>query len=401
MFLGSISWLAALRRPILIAAAAVFLLMGCANEPSIAASETCVKPEPDTDWPVAGAETVGFDGTALCSLLRQVASSSANIHGIVVERHGQIVAELYRSGPDRPINVLYGLWFASNVGFDASRLHDVRSVSKSVVGLLFGIEEVKAKAPGLDVPVLRTYPELKDLHDADRMAITFKHVLTMSSGLDWTEWNRGALTSDETRLYWKANQARFVLDRSLAAVPGTEFNYNGGGTTVLADTLVRTTGEPLLQIAREDLFEPLGITSWQWETDLHGRPLAFAGLRLRLRDMLKIGRLMNDHGRWRGRQVAPEKWVAESLRTHVLTGVSLFALTGEDVGYGYQWWTGRSRWRGRELHWASAIGNGGERIFLVPELDLSVAITAGEYGSAQIHQVETRFLSAILDSVRE
>ena len=145
----------------------------------------------------------------------------------------------------------------------------------------------------------------------------------------------------------------------------------------------------------------LAITHWEWVTDIHGRPLAFAGLRLRSRDMLKIGRLMNDRGRWRDRQVVPEKWVAESMVPQVSTGARLFALASENIGYGYQWWLGRVTWRGREVNWASAIGNGGQRIFVVPELSLGVVITAGDYDSGQIHQTESRLMSAILQSARE
>jgi CubicO group peptidase (beta-lactamase class C family) len=363
----------------------------------------CAPPRTDGDWPVAHPDTAGFDPDALCALIRQAVSGAGNIHGIVVEREGRIVAELYRNGPDRPINVWYGLWNPSSadVSFDATTLHDVRSISKSIVGLLYGIEVGKGKASKPGTPVMDAYPALKVLRDGGRTAITFGHVLTMSSGLDWSEGGRSVWQNDELRLFWKKDLATFVFDRPLSAAPGTKFSYNGGGTAVLADALVRATGMPLAQLARLNLFDPLSITRWEWVADLHGRPLAFAGLRLGARDMLKIGRLMNDRGRWRGRQVIPEDWVAQSMVPRVSTGSRLFALAGESVGYGYQWWLGRVAWRGREVNWASAIGNGGQRIFVVPELSLGVVMTAGEYDSAQIHRTVSRFMSMILQSARE
>jgi CubicO group peptidase (beta-lactamase class C family) len=391
------------QRRILTSAWAALVLAGCAGGPSIAAPEPCAAPHADLDWPVAAPEAADFDIPALCAALREAAGTAANIHGVLVERRGRLVAEFYRRGTDRPISMLYGLWppIAGTVDFDAVTLHDVRSVSKSVVGLLFGIEAAKGETPGPGARVLDSYPELKDLRGGGRESIRFEDVLTMSGGLDWAEWGRGVLTSDETRLYWKSEPVRFVFDRAMAAAPGTKFEYNGGGTTVLADTLARSTGKPLLEVARQDLFEPLGITRWEWVADLHGRPLAFSGLRLLPRDMLKIGRMMNDHGRWHGRQVVPESWVAESMRSHIATGVDLFALANERVGYGYQWWTGRAGLQNREVDWAAAIGNGGERILVVPALDLTVVITAGEYGSLQIQRFETRLLAAILMAVRD
>ncbi len=282
------------------------LLVGCANAPEAFATEPCATPQADDEWAVSTPSAVGFDATALCALLKEAAHIKANVHGFLIERHGRLVAELYRKAPDSPINVFYGLGnpFGSNVSFDARTFHDVRSVGKSVVGLLFGVAIDKGMVSGLDAPVLSAYPELADLRSRQLEPITFRHLLTMSSGLQWDEWGRGAVSSDETRLYWTAKQARFVLDRPLAAPPGLKFNYNSGGTAILADTLVRLSGKQLIDLAREELFEPLGITQWEWVTDVHGRPLAFTGLRLRPRDMLKIGRLVNNKGRWHGRQAA-------------------------------------------------------------------------------------------------
>lgn len=379
------------------------LLVGCANAPEAIATDPCATPQADNEWAVSTPSAVGFDAAALCTLLKEAAHSKANIHGFLIERHGRLVAELYRKAPDSPINIFYGIGnpFSSNVSFDAQTLHDARSVSKSVVGLLFGIAIDKGRVSSLDASVLSAYPELAKLRSRQMDSITFRHLLTMSSGLQWDEWGRGAIGSDETPLYWTAQQTRFVLDRPLAALPGLKFNYNGGGTAVLADTLVRLSGKPLIDLVREELFEPLGITHWEWVADVHGRPLAFAGLRLRPRDMLKIGRLVNAKGRWQGRQVVPEEWIVQSIQPHVPTGINLLAIADEAVAYGFQWWTGRIAWQGRELSWAAALGNGGQRIFVVPALDLTVLITAGDYGSPQILHAENDLLLAVLSAISD
>jgi len=362
----------------------------------------CAPPVAGADWPVVPPEAADFDAAALCAVLEEAAASKANLHGLLVERRGRLVAELYRTGHDDPIDVHYGLrdWFAPDVAFGPDALHDVRSISKSVVSLVLGIAREEGKLADLSTPALDFFPELADLRTDGRAGVTLEHLLTMSSGLDWKEWGRGVLASDETRLFWKSDLARFVFDRKLAASPGARFNYNGGSTATLAELLARAGGKPLLERVRADLFEPLGIAHWTWARDLRGRPIAYAGLRLRPRDLLKLGRLALDGGRWRGRQIVPEAWLRESLRAHVGTGMK-FVTSEDEVGYGYQWWTGRVPWRGRALGWSAGVGNGGQRLFIVPELDLVVVTTAGEYGSPQIGEVVGRLFAKVVAAARE
>jgi CubicO group peptidase (beta-lactamase class C family) len=382
----------------LLASAAVLAARAVAAE-----QPPCATPPADVDWSVAAPAAAGFDAAALCAALEAVASGGLNVHAVLVERRGRLVAELYRTGPDRPIDVLYGLGnpFASDVRFAANVLHDVRSVSKSVVGLLFGVALHEGRIASLSSPALAAFPELADLRTPERDAITLEHLLTMSSGLRWAEWDAGPLTSDETRLLWTADRLRFLFDRPLVAAPGTLFNYNGGGATALAELLTRASGKRLPELAREQLFEPLGITEWSWADDLRGRPIPYAGLRLRPRDMLKLGRLVRERGRWRDRQVVPEAWVAESLRSHVATGIEFAALAPDGAGYGYQWWTGRLPWHGRDVAWSAAFGNGGQRIFVVPGLELSIVTTAGDYGSVETAIAVNRLLAALVATVAE
>jgi len=317
---------------------------------------------------------------------------------VLVVRGGRLVAELYRSGPDASIGNHYGLGFARDVDFGPGVLHDVRSISKSVVGLLYGIGLAQGRLPSLASSALAAFPELADLRTPERDAVTIEHLLTMSSGLAWSEWNDGPLTSDETRLFWKAEPVRFLFDRPFAAAPGTRFEYDGGGTTALAELIVRAAGKPLLDVAREELFAPLGISEAEWVTDLRDRPLAFAGLRLRPRDLAKLGQLMLDGGRWGERQVVPAAWVADSLRAHVATGD--FSIGPGTSGYGYQWWTGSSDRAGHPVAWSAGVGLGGQRIFLVPELGLCVVFTAGEYRNHEVSRAEMRVFGEVIAAVR-
>jgi CubicO group peptidase (beta-lactamase class C family) len=229
-----------------------------------------------------------------------------------------------------------------------------------------------------------------------RRSITIEHLLTMSNGLEWHETaaTYGSFSNDETRLFWDWSPIKFVLSRPMIAPSGQKFNYNGGNTAVIADLLERTTGTSLDRLARTRLFEPLGIKDYEWMGDLWGRPMAYAGLRLKPRDLLRIGQMMLNHGRWQGRQIVSAEWVTESIRPHIATG------RGAGTGYGYCWWTGDIDWQGKKLPWSAAVGNGGQRLFLVPALDLVVVMTAGAYNDPGIVAKEGDLLKQVVAMVQ-
>ncbi len=281
-------------------------------------------------WKTEELSKAGFDATRLCSLIAGVASEDINIHSIIVERHGRLVAEQYWQGKDKSV---YSL-FAHTTDFGPEVLHDTRSVGKSVVSLLLGIALQEGKSGDITTPAINFYPEYAELATPEIKAITLTHLLTMSSGLEWSE--SGGLPNDETRLYWKWSPYYYVLSRPIVTLPGSTFNYNSGGTAVLAGILTRLTGIPLKDFARSALFEPLGITDWEWVADLHGRPMAFTGLRMRPRDMA----------------------------------------------------------------WSAAFGNGSQRIFVVPDLDMTVVITAGAYDNIQVARHVNTLFKEIVSTVQ-
>lgn len=333
----------------------------------------------------ADPSALGFDADALRAATARVRDGATNIHSLLVMRDGKLAAELYRAGPDRS---LYSLW-ASRHAFGPADLHDMRSVTKSVVSLLYGILHARGEEPDLDVPVASLYPDCPELDDPARRAIRIRHLLTMSAGLDWMEPSpvRRASSTDEIGLAFRACAYRYVFGRDIVAPPGTAFTYSGGLTAVLGETLARSAKRPLRDIARDELFAPLGIADWEWIGDLHGQPIAPAGLRLAPRDLMKIGAMMLAGGRWQGRQVVPAEWVAESTKTGIATPPL--------GGYGYQWWTMTAQRKGRPVDVVAAIGNGGQRLFLAPDLDLAVVTTAGDYNDPAIIAP----LKAVLDEV--
>jgi CubicO group peptidase (beta-lactamase class C family) len=329
----------------------------------------------------------GFDTERLCRVLDGFQTDETNLHGLIIERHGAIVAERYRAGKDRSV---YSL-FARTIDFSPTIRHDMRSISKSVTSLLWGIAQAEHKTPPLDSPVLDLFPSLGDLKAGGREAITIAHLLSMTSGLSWNESDKYGLGNDELSLYWRASQERYVLGRSIVSPAGTRFHYNGGSTAILANLLEQRVGMPFTEYVRQRLFAPLDIVDWEWMRDMRGRPLAFSGLRMRPRDLAKIGQLILQHGKWNGRQIVPEDWIDASLRPH--------ADVGDGRQYGYQWWLGMTKALGTEKRWSAAFGNGGQRLFIVPSLDLVVVITAGVYddeaGAIKVNQLFHQVAAAV------
>jgi CubicO group peptidase (beta-lactamase class C family) len=220
------------------------------------------------------------------------------------------------------------------------------------------------------------FPQYSDLRSPAKERISLRHLLTMSAGL---EWNENVPFSDPKnsamRLLCSADQCRYVLEQPVVAPGGQIWNYNSGCTLLLEAVLAKAAGVALDDVARELLFEPLGITDFAWTKNLKSGILEWGGLRLRSRDLAKIGQLVLNDGHWNGRQIVSQKWVKESTSAHIGPAHLTYF-------YGYQWWLGRSLIEGREVPWICAMGHGGQRIFAVPALDLVTVVTAGLYADA-------------------
>jgi CubicO group peptidase (beta-lactamase class C family) len=327
----------------------------------------------DDGWPIDTPENVGLDGARLCGIADRLKDTSANVHAVVVARRGKLVFEQYFSGYDDPWGVPEGQF-----DFDATTKHDMRSVSKSVTSLLVGIAIDHKLIAGVDEPVVKFFPEYSALKTPGWDGITLRNLLTMSSGVKWNEnlpWTDPR--NDEPHLGKDPDPIGYVLAKPIATAPGAVWNYNGGGTDLLGSIIERVSGKPFDIFAREALFRPLGITDWEWKTYENGKISPAAGLRLRPRDAAKIGQLMLNRGHWNGQQIVPAAWIEQSIAPR-FQAIGYF---GGLFFYGYQWWLGRTLSGDKEVTWIAAVGLGGQRVFVVPNLDLVVMTTAGLYAS--------------------
>jgi CubicO group peptidase (beta-lactamase class C family) len=319
---------------------------------------------PDDGAP--GARWPGADvpDAALGAAVTLAVATTPGIHGVVVVQHGRLLAEHYARGTDHAWGRPLG-----EVSFTPGTLHDVRSVTKSVVALLYGIAWGEGDVPDPAAPLLDQFPEYADLAtEPGKAALTVEHALTMTLGLRWREELPYADPQNgEIAMMLAPDRWRYVLEQPMDGPPGTRWNYTGGASELIGRLVAQGTGMPIHEYARARLFQPMGIGGFAWMAGHDGVASSASGLRLAPRDLARIGQLVLDGGAHDGEQVVPAEWIGRMLR-HATTA-------RRDTGYGYQWYLGGE---GRR-RWFAAFGNGEQSLFVHPELDLVIAVVTGNY----------------------
>lgn len=324
-----------------------------------------------TKWIRATAEEAGFAANLERKLAAGLESGLLlSMHTMAMSRAGKLVLEQYYEGEDEAWGESLG-W----VSFGPDVLHDLRSVTKSIVSLLYGIALERGLVPPVEAPVIDAFPEYPDLvAEPARRRITVGHTLNMTMGMEWDE-NKPYTdpTNSEIAMEMAADRYRFILDRPIVGAPGEKWIYSGGAVALIGALIERGSGKSLPDFAREALFWPMGISDFFWMAGSDGVASPASGLRLTAPDLLRIGAMLVDGGRFEGRQVVPEAWIEASWTPAVKTP--------DGLGYGHLWYIGEAPvpGYGKSLRWIGAFGNGGQRIWLAPEAGIACVIYAGDY----------------------
>ncbi len=289
------------------------------------------------------------------------------LHSVLVLRDGGIFAEAHFPGDDER--------WGSSLGHrrhGPGTLHDLRSVTKSIVGLLYGIALEEGLVPAVDESLVAQFPEYDDLNaDPLRGGISVRHALSMQMG---TQWNEDLPYTDpsnsEIAMERARDRYRYVLDRPLTHEPGRRWTYNGGATAAIGRLIEKGAGMPIDEYAKEKLFAPLGIEAFEWVAGADDVPSAASGLRLNVHDLAKIGQVVVNGGAMDGRQIIPASWLEDSLTPWADTG---------ELRYGYFWWLSPE---GDPPIWVAGFGNGGQRLWINRNLGLVAVVFAGNYNKA-------------------
>ena len=289
----------------------------------------------------------------------------SGLHALLVNQGRKLVFEHYGQG------------FAPDV------LHDLRSVSKSVVALLYGTAFAAGKVPPPQAKLYDQFPEYSDLaRQPGRDRLTVEHALSMTLGLEWDELTipYGDPRNSGDAMEAAPDRLRFILERPIVGEPGAKWVYCGGATALLGRIIAKGTGENLLAYARRVLFDPLDFGRAEWTKGNDGEPDSAAGLRLLPRDMLKLGQLVLANGTWNGNQIVPSNWL-KRVTTPVVA-------TNRGPSYGYHWYVGEiiAGTPPRPHHWVGGIGWGGQCLVVLPTLDLVVAMNGGNHDKSFTEQ---------------
>ena len=350
------------------------LVFGCARNPESLKDRLSVKTPIKTDdgWITRSAAAAGSDTLKLRNLLRRVEEREyPGIDGILIVKDGELVFEKYFPGYDYEYTAKD--FKGRYTDYDYRTVHNLASVTKSVTAILCGIAVDKKMLHGVDDRVSAYFPEVESLFTGGKERLTVEHLLTMSSGLDWNEQNvfYSNRANDIIQLFLVRAPVNYILSKPLINEPGTKWYYNGGGTNLVGQVIQRGSGMRLDYFADKYLFDPLGIRSSKWVYINRDFVYCSGDLRLRPRDMAKLGQLVLDKGTWKGSRVVSAEWVERMTQKQVTMP--------HDEGYGYQWWLVPYRLGPRSFETFQATGWGGQKIIVIPDLRSVVVITGSNY----------------------
>jgi CubicO group peptidase (beta-lactamase class C family) len=325
-------------------------------------------------WTTGSLAEVGLSESRLTELIDLMrVGTIGNVHGVVIVKDGKLVLEEYFNGQafqGISGNRIIGPW----TEFDRDHIHNLASVTKSITSTLLGIAIDQGLVTGVDTAVYDFFPEYADVRDARKDSITLRHLLTMTSGLEWDEssYSYGDSRNDINALFSQSDPIRYILAKPAVDPPGSIWLYNGGNTNVLGQVVQKVSGLSLHEFADQYLFEPLGITHKSWVMLAGQVTYASGDLRLRPRDMAKIGFLFLNDGAWDGQHVISADWITQATAWSVQT-------LNPDWGYGYQWWLFHHTANGETYPTFGARGWGGQTITVVPDADMVIVLTGGNY----------------------
>jgi CubicO group peptidase (beta-lactamase class C family) len=331
-------------------------------------------------WPTTNAETVGLSASKLQDMESAIrADQFKKITSVVIARHGKLAYEGYFGGTDE------------------NTLMETRSATKSITSMLIGIAIDRGLLASVDTPVLPFFRDKQPLQNSDprKEKITVEDLLTMSSLLecdDWNDFSRG----NEERMYLIEDWAKFALDLPIKGFApwvtkpkdspyGRSFSYCTAGAFLLGQVVERSVNMPVREFARKSLFDAVGIEKVDWKFSPLGEAQTGGGLGLRSRDLLKLGQLYLNGGSWNGKRVVSESWVKVSTEPHVRID--------DQTLYGYLWWL-KSFKSGELAHPAYFMsGNGGNKVVVLPDLDMVVVITSTNYNTKGMHEQTEKLLT--------
>lgn len=332
-------------------------------------------------WRTARARDVGLDEAVLAAAVQRIASSDPTarpptlMHSMLVARRGRLVLEEYFFGHDR------------------DTVHDVRSAGKTFSSILMGAAMQDGVAISPETRVYELFAGAGPFANPDprKAQITLSHLMTHSAGLACDDNNEDSPGNEGTVWTQSAPFWRYTLDLPMAHEPGRIYAYCSANLNLVGGALTQATGEWLPAYFDRIIARPLQFGRYYWNISPDGEGYLGGGAYLRPRDLLKVGQMYLDGGVWRGRRIVPESWVALSTAPRVEISPATTGLSEEEFGNyygrshdGLAWHRSQFRVGERVVEGYNASGNGGQLLVVVPEYQLVVVFTGGNYSQGGV-----------------
>ncbi len=312
-------------------------------------------------------EDVGIESSQIIEFIKKIISGNyGDIHSTLIYREGKLVLEEY---------------FAMNGKFSGAfinetyrnKTHQLSSVTKGILSLVTGIALEKGQILDVNECIFNYLSRYANYFNDDKKQIQIKHLLTMTSGWKWDQfnfsWNDDR--NDAANMYKCEDVVEYVLERPLIDKPGAKFNYTNGDPTVLGAILKKACEMEVDKYTEMHLFNPLGITEYNWATYPDSSLETDGGLKVSSRDLLKIGVLILNNGVWQGKQIISENWISESTKSRINLS--------RQRGYGYYWNNMKYGFQGKSENATFIPGSGGQFLAVFPSIDIVIVFTAGIY----------------------
>jgi len=248
-------------------------------------------------------------------------------------------------------------------GYTHTDLHQIESSTKSITSLLIGIAMDLGFITSLDEPLYQIFPAYKHLETGQYSYISIYHLLTMTSGYD----------TENDAVFHAENRIDYAIKREMAHHPGDTFGYDGGNTEILGAVIKAKTGMYADEFAEKYLLTPLNIKSYNWDIlKQDGFPCMGGSLKLRPRDMAKIGLMVLNKGKFDNQQIVSQYWIKESTSVKTKTHI-------KGDSYGYHWWNIEFKSNGitYETIWANGLGS--QFVYIIPEINAVIVTTGFNY----------------------
>ena len=328
------------------------------------------RPSSESDgWTTARASAAGFDESQLERLVQRISDTLPTlgpapfIHSLLVARKGKLVLEEYFFGWDR------------------ERMHETRSVGKTFASVMLGAAMMQGTRVGPETPIAQLLTRQAPFANGDprKQSITLAHLMTHSSGLacddneDDSPGNEDTMQRQTRQLDWW----KYTLDLPMAHDPGSHYAYCSGGSNLVGAGVAVATKTWLPEFFDRTIARPLQFGRYYYNLTPTLEGYTAGGVFMRPRDLLKIGQTYLDGGVWNGKRIVPKSWVDLSTRKHFE-----WPYQSENVSAGmdgYAWHLNTLKSGGRTYSEYEANGNGGQLLMVIPDLDLVVVFTAGNY----------------------